>query len=102
MTSYRSYALSIVAADETAHQLGGLLDYRFGDAQTRRVVTTLANGADSVLVEVSMASDLSTWAPYATHTGATTPFVDVISGPICGVRVTKTGANGAATIAAII
>lgn len=102
MTSYRSYSVSLLAADVAVHQLGGLLDYRFGDAQTRRVVTTLANGADSMLIEVAMEPTLTTWAPYATHTGATTPYVDVISGPVCGVRATKTGTNGAATVSAIV
>lgn len=102
MTSYRSYEVDILAADETANQIGGVLDYRFGDAQSRRVVTTLANGADSMLIEVAMEPTLTTWAPYATHTGATTPYVDVITGPICGVRATKTGTNGAATVSAIV
>jgi len=69
--------------------------------QNRRIVTTLANGSDSVLIEGTL--DGTNWFTIGTaHTGATTPFIDNLSGPYYQLRATKTGTNGAATIVAIV
>jgi hypothetical protein len=93
--------VSIAAANVSANVIGGELDWRRDGVQTRRIVTTLANGADSVLIEGTL--DGSTWFTINTaHTGATTPFVDTVTGPYFKLRATKTGTNGAATVVAMV
>lgn len=95
------FAASILAATVTAVRVGGNLDYRYDGTQNRRVVVTLASAADSVLLEGSL--DLVNWfTVVAAFTGATTPFITALSGPYQGLRVTKTGTNGAATVQAIV
>jgi hypothetical protein len=90
----------MVASDVAAHT-SWELDWRFDGVQTRRVVTTLANGSDSVLIEGTL--DGTNWFTIGSaHTGATTPFVDTLTGPYRRLRATKTGTNGAATVIGII
>ena len=77
------------------------VDRLYRGQQSRRVVVSLANGADSMLLEGTL--DGTTWFALAhAFTGATTPFVTALSGPYYQIRVTKTGTNGAATVSAII
>ncbi len=99
--SLRQATISIAAADVAAHLIGGVLDWRFDGVQTRRIVTILGNAADSVLIEGTL--DGTTWFTIATaHTGATTPFIDTLTGPYYELRATKTGVAGIATIIAIV
>ena len=99
--SVHKYTESIAAATVTAVALGGELDWRFTGQQNRRVVVTLASGADSMLLEGTL--DGTKWFALAhAFTGATTPFVTALSGPYYKIRVTKTGTNGAATVTAIV
>lgn len=78
----------------------GELDWRFDGNQTRRFTVTLAQAADSVLLEATL--DEVTWFPLnSAYTGATTPYVLVTVGPFVRVRATKTGTNAAATVVAI-
>lgn len=98
--SLRQYSLMIAAATVTAQPVTGVLDYRFDGNQTRRFVVTLAQAADSVLLEGTL--DGTNWFSLANaYTGATTPFVLVTVGPLYRVRATKTGTAGAATVVAI-
>jgi hypothetical protein len=99
MFALRQVNLSMLAADVAAH-VSGELDFRSDGTQNRRIVTTLTSAADSVLIEGTL--DGTNWFTIATHTGATTPFIDNLTGPYFQIRATKTGTNGAATVVAII
>lgn len=96
-----TYTETIAAATVSAVTIGGELDWARDGLQSRRVTVTLANGADSVLLEGTL--DGTNWFSLAAAmTGATTPFVTALTGPYFKIRVTKTGTNGAATVTAII
>lgn len=97
--SLRLVTLSMSASTVTA-VTSPVLDWRFNGTQNRRLVTTLANAADSVLIEGSL--DGTNWFTINTRTGATTPFVDALVGPYYQIRATKTGTNGAATVVGLI
>lgn len=101
MITLTTQTVSIAAATVTAVNIGGALDYRSDGTQNRRVTVQLANGTDSVLVEATL--DGTTWfSANAAITGNTTVNAITISGPILRLRATKTGANGIATITAIV
>ncbi len=96
----RQWAPTIAAATVTAVTTP-VLDWRFDGTQYRRIVTVLANGSDSVLIEGTL--DGTHWFTIGTaHTGATTPFVDALTGPYYQLRATKTGTNGAATVIGLV
>lgn len=104
MSSYsvRSYTITIAAATETATAIGpGDLDYRFDGTQNRKLTVTLANAADSVLIQGTL--DGNTWfTANAAITGNTNVNLISLTGPYMRLRATKTGTNGAATITAIV
>jgi hypothetical protein len=99
--SLNKYTLTIAAGTVTAQAVGsGMLDWRYGGTQNRRVVITGANAADSFQLEGTL--DGTNWfAAAAAQTGATS-YVISLSGPYYALRITKTGANGAATVTAIV
>ena len=76
------------------------VDWQNGEVQTRRIVTVLADAADSIAIEGTL--DGTTWFNIATHTGATTPYVDTLTGPYKQIRAVKTGAAGLATVVGLI
>lgn len=95
------YTIVIAAGTITAVPIGGELDWRRADTQSRRLTVQLANASDSVLVEATL--DGTTWFGVANAiTGATTVSVISLTGPYKALRATKTGTNGAATITAIV
>lgn len=89
------------------------LDYRFAPQQIRSIAGSVTSG-DTVTVlvspvpgganaKVSFIGDLS--ASIGGHTGFfvtvssyTANFSDIISGPWCRIKVTKSGSNGSATV----
>lgn len=93
----RNGSISIAAGTVSAQAIGGELDWHYdGGLQTRRVVITSANAADSFLIEGTL--DGSVWfSAAAAQTGATA-YVVTLTGPYFKLRITKTGANGSATV----
>jgi len=87
------------AATGTAFQC----DWQNDGQQNRSIITTLANGADSVDIQTSFDGG-TTWVSVLTapHTGATTPFLDRLAGPYDQLRVVKTGSAGNALVLGLI
>lgn len=97
----RAYSLLIAAGTVTPQPLGGELDWMNDGTQNRSVAISGATAGDSFTVEVTLDNG-ATWVTYqAASTGATNYFIKV-DHPIKGLRVTKTGAAGSATVTALI
>ncbi len=82
------------------------LDYRF-DPDQNRTFTIVANSADSINIEVTNVDVLKegtsgiTAVTADTFTGSTS-YVATLNGPFAAVRITKNGANGAATVIGVV
>jgi hypothetical protein len=101
MMQLSSYTMTIPAATVTPQRIGGTLDAAYQPFQQRRVVAQLGAAGDTLLFEATM--DNTTWFPVVPSiTGDVLPHAVLIEGPVVGIRATKTGTAGAATINAIV